>query len=131
MPTWIQLADESLSAAKTLLAEGCHRSCASRAYYSAYASATHALLASGHRVGSAHSPNPSHSQIATMVQHNLDSKRFDLPARRDLSRRVRMLQRFRIVGDYMPVESIDRPRAIACVRDAARVREELGGSHGG
>jgi hypothetical protein len=104
-----------------------HRSCISRAYYAAYAGATAALVAADVQVGDAARPNPSHARLASLVKHNLDSKRFSNADRSDLARRVRNLRRTRELAEYDPRCTVDGSMALQSVRDASVVIARFGG----
>lgn len=123
---WSAMGRESLAAAKRLMDAGHVRSCLSRAYYSAYATVTGAMMSQGMTVSIGERPNPSHEQLPMLLRHNLDRRRFDDRTRRDLSQRLRTLRRFRIVADYGPQEFLDRTHALACLRDASIIADRLG-----
>lgn len=122
---WTMVGRENLAAAKRLLDLGFIRSSLSRSYYSAYAMATGVMMLHGHSIGIGERANPAHSQLPTLLRHNLDRKRFDPSTRRDLSQRMRSLYRFRLVADYGPREYVDRTHAIGCLRDASIIADRL------
>lgn len=126
MATWQELGEEHLRAAKVLKDKRMLRGAINRAYYAAYAVATHTLNESGATVNIGERQNPSHAQIAQLVRHNLDPRRFTDQDRQNLSRRVRQLQRFRVMADYDPSSYIDSGIATDCVRDAVYVSDRLG-----
>ena len=127
MATWKDLGDDSLNAAKRLRDHGHLRSAISRAYYSAYASASDALLRSGVDFSSASFPNASHPQLQQLVRHNLDSKQFPERVRKEAATKIRNLFRFRATADYDPASHISQALAVGCIRDAAWIVEQLRG----
>ncbi|MBY0311640.1 MAG: HEPN domain-containing protein [Phycisphaerales bacterium] len=115
-----------MQSSKLLLEHGHFRAAVSRAYYSAYSMVTSGLIQSGHTVSVGERPNPSHAQVAVMIQHNLDKRRFDKIAIRELSRKVRRLYAMRLSADYAPQDSIEQAEALQAVRDASTVQIKLG-----
>lgn len=127
--SWKTLAHESLEAAKRLKDAGLLRSAASRAYYAGYSAATDGLVRSGalerNASGSVH--NPKHSALPNLVRNNLDRRLYPDWQRKDLSRRLRDLQRVRVVADYDPTGVIPPTWVTDSVRNAATIVDRICG----
>jgi uncharacterized protein (UPF0332 family) len=119
------MAAESLAASKALLGGGMYRSGVSRAYYAAYSRATAMLLDRGVSVLGMGRTNPTHAQVPLMLRSGLDPTRYGVGARRDLSRRLRNLRRWREMADYEPGTVVGRDLALLSVREASTVLTAL------
>ncbi len=126
MHRWRFVGEDSLQAA-TVLRNARHlRSSISRAYYSAYACATSALLRGRADVSSAARSNPGHAQLQELLRHNLDRRRYDGRARAEFERRMRVLHRARLMADYEPTSHVPPDVAVDCLRHASFLAERLG-----
>lgn len=123
---WREMSMENLRAAKSLLDNGCLRSCVNRAYFAAYAAITSELVKLKRVEFAQGRKNPSHDQVLTMLVHNLGAKRFGMGTLRQLNTAVRSLRRARLVADYVPGEAIDKELALMAVKDASKVLDTLG-----
>lgn len=105
MQTWMDMAADSLEAAKQLQQSGHARSSLSRAYYSVYAAITGVLQSDRQTIGQGIRQNPGHEQLVGMAFSNLNKSRYPEPIRRRIAREVRGLYRMRVEADYIPGRS--------------------------
>ena len=122
METWRQLSEDSLSAAKTLLREGKHRSSVSRSYYAAYCAATNEIVQSLTTFPNGWN-NPPHEKVPLYIQNNLALSQTKKNTIKSL---MRILRHFREDADYRPYRLVNIQATRNCVRDAERVLQEFG-----
>jgi uncharacterized protein (UPF0332 family) len=118
---WNEVALDSYRAAQELRKVR-PRSCVSRAYYSAHAALTRALLRVGYQPPQRHQ-TPPHQQMARLIGEHLASLG---PGKvRELRSSIRRLYAARLEADYVNTASIDGAIALGSVRDAASVLRAL------
>jgi len=123
METWRQLSEDSLLAAETLLQDGRHRSCVSRAYYASYCAVTHEIIQKLTTFSHGRK-NPSHELVPAYIQNNLTISQ---PKKDAVDTYVRLLRYYREDADYRPQVTVDELTARDCVRAAAEVQQQLWG----
>ena len=121
MPTWKELSDGSLSAAKHLNAAGHYRSSVSRSYYAAYCSLTSALAELGVTFGRGWN-NPPHEQLPRLVRGNLQIPDWQ---KRQINEALRRLRYHREDADYRPARDVDQSVARDCLRDASMIVQKM------
>lgn len=125
MATWDEISRECFLASRELIESGHYRSSINRAYYGLYASITSELRQRGFKIFNQDRPNPGHSQIMQMLEHNiLNLRKPDV--RRRCVRSAKNVRRSREIADYVPEYSIDRSFALSALRDASLVSRTLG-----
>jgi uncharacterized protein (UPF0332 family) len=124
--TWDDLAEDSLSAAKTLFESGHYRSCATRCYYAAYAALTRRFLDAGLAFGRGWN-NPPHEQMARLVRGNLRVADWE---KQQIGRCLRRLRVSRENADYRPRIVVDEATAKQCLRDASAILLRLEANDG-
>ena len=106
MATWKEMARENQSAAKRLLAAGCYRSAASRAYYALYACVTDVLrgrTSFGDREGPGHDDSPDMLyDYCTKLSENERSL---------FSTVIYQMYQRRITADYRPSQTLGETQA--------------------
>lgn len=126
MRDWASLSRESYASAQVLLGAKLYRGSVSRAYFSAYAALTHALAQTKGVVFGHGGNNPSHEQLASLAEHNLDRRRFDRFQARSLARRTVGLRISRTAADYDLRGQVGQAMALNCVRDAGFILKSVG-----
>jgi uncharacterized protein (UPF0332 family) len=116
--SWQEMADESLSAARTLQKEGQFRSCASRVYYASYqaVSAVHLYIGM--------TPPPereawSHEDTPKMIEDHWHKYEGSRDKRREIARKLRSLYNLRLSADYFGDGKTNGATAQKAVRDAS------------
>ena len=122
MPTWKELADDSLRASERLFQEGYFRSSVNRCYYAAYSSLTAALVSRGITFGRGWN-NPPHEQLPQLVRGNLPMADWQ---KLQVTRAIRRLRLHREDADYRPGRLVDRMIALECIRDSRMIVQRAG-----
>jgi len=129
MATWAELSRESFRAARMAMQNGYYRSSVSRAYYSAYAAVTQALVDRkiSFAVGR---QGPGHEQLATLVDGNLGklrgAKRVRANERRLIKANLNMLHENRLDADYRPTRDVEQDVARNSLIAASRIAGTFG-----
>jgi len=119
--TWRELSLDCLAAAKLLADEEHWRSSVNRSYYAAYCAVTSKLVARS--VSFAHGwNNPGHEQLPNLILHNLT---LPMNTRRRLKQLILFLRDAREDADYRPGRTIDKTKALVCLRRAELVLRDL------
>jgi uncharacterized protein (UPF0332 family) len=120
--TWQAMCQDSLRAARKLVAEGHLRSSVSRSYYAAYCAVTGEFVKRG-----VHFPhgwnNPAHDQLPELVLHNSTLPR---NTRYQINKALRRLRKAREDADYRPGAAVERPDALRYFHEAHLVAQTLG-----